>query len=117
MSQIQLVKKHKKNSIVHLPPSAKNTPEMKLTSLAEFFGTFQKQYGDTSLIDENQHTVKLSDTCIAYDTNKRITYFRPLQTTLTLPFLCIDLFTHIENMALACAFFEEIPYVCDQDQT
>lgn len=86
-------------------------------SLNTFFKAFEKYAGNISLIDKNQHTAKLSDTCLAYDTNKRITNLRPQQAIFTLPFLCIDLFTRIENMALACAFFEEIPYVCDQDQT
>ena len=86
-------------------------------SLNTFLKAFETDAGNISLIDKNQHTAKLSDTCLAYDTNKRCTYFKPQQAILTLPFLCIDLFRRIENMALACAFFEEIPYVCDQDQT
>lgn len=86
-------------------------------SLNTFLKAFETGAGNISLIDKNQHTARLSDTCLAYDANKKITYFRPQQAIFTLPFLCIALFTRIENMALACAFFEEIPYVCDWDQT
>ena len=78
-------------------------------SLNTFLKAFETGAGNISLIDKNQHTARLSDTCLAYDANKKITYFRPQQAIFTLPFLCIALFTRIENMALACAFFEEIP--------
>lgn len=102
---------HKKKPLINL------TSPVNVQSLNTFLKAFETHTGNIPLIDKNQHTAKISDTCIAYDTNKRITYLRPQQTTLTLPFLCIDLFRRIENMALACAFFEEIPYVCDQEQT
>ena len=94
---------HKKKPLINL------ALPVNVQSLNTFLKAFETDAGNISLIDKNQHTAKLSDTCLVYDANKRCTYFRPQQSILTLPFLCIALFTRIENMTLACAFFEEIP--------
>lgn len=90
---------HKKKPLINL------ALPVNVQSLNTFLKAFETDAGNISLIDKNQHTAKLSDTCLVYDANKRCTYFRPQQSILTLPFfMYCSLYTYRKYDLSLCFF-------------
>lgn len=109
MEKIQLVKKRKSKKNAYIIHNKNTETKIKVCCLAELHNAFQKQHGDTALIDKNQHTARLSDTLIAYDIDLQRKYLLSENPQLFLIFKCIDLVNYIKKMNLACAYLEDIP--------
>ena len=111
----KIVQKRNIKSIIAV--DSKNTFALKPFTLEKFLDAFEKQHGDTSLIDKNHHTASISDTQISYDVDLQRQYLLPENAQLFLIFRCFRLVNYIKTMNLACAYLEDIPSTGDSAKT